>query len=243
VRFEPSFATRASPLCRFPFRLHRVLNLQNSAEADWLAQCRRECDVLPLALAVWASLTRVNTSPAADRCCRISVNSSAFRHESATCSRSPAISSTACDTRPPDLAPASLMDTNFAIVCSPVRRRGPPIQFLSIGPHPCCFLQTSPHGDALALRYPSPPSGWDGTFTGWLPNMRGVPQRPHPQNQWAVSCRALLGEEGNHIRNTRSEDLPLQRRFVHAIYCGALAVSPAWRVRVQSLARSVGVHS
>jgi hypothetical protein len=27
------------------------------------------------------------------------------------------------------------------------------------------FLQTPPHGDALALRYPSPPSGWDGTST------------------------------------------------------------------------------
>jgi len=27
------------------------------------------------------------------------------------------------------------------------------------------FLQTPPHGDALALRYPSPPSGWNGTST------------------------------------------------------------------------------
>ncbi|MDQ1404809.1 MAG: hypothetical protein QOG55_438, partial [Acidobacteriaceae bacterium] len=36
------------------------------------------------------------------------------------------------------------------------------------------FLQTPPRGDALALRYPSPPSGWDGTFTRKLPNMRGV---------------------------------------------------------------------
>src|SRR5258705_2995175 len=36
------------------------------------------------------------------------------------------------------------------------------------------FLQTPPRGDALALRYPSPPSGWDGTFTPQLPNMHGV---------------------------------------------------------------------
>jgi len=50
--FQPSFATRASPLCRFPFRLRRLLNLQNSAEADWLAQCHREFDVLLLALTV-----------------------------------------------------------------------------------------------------------------------------------------------------------------------------------------------
>src|SRR5207245_6414323 len=27
------------------------------------------------------------------------------------------------------------------------------------------FLQTPPHGDALALRYPSPPSGWGRTCT------------------------------------------------------------------------------
>src|SRR5947207_5975953 len=39
------------------------------------------------------------------------------------------------------------------------------------------FLQTPPHGDALALRYPSPPSGWDGTFTRQLPNMHGVPTK------------------------------------------------------------------
>jgi hypothetical protein len=33
------FATRASPLDRLPFRLHRLLNLKSSAVADWLAQC------------------------------------------------------------------------------------------------------------------------------------------------------------------------------------------------------------
>src|SRR6266853_3396479 len=42
------------------------------------------------------------------------------------------------------------------------------------------YLQTPPHGDALALRYLSPPSGWDGTCTRQLPNMRGVPKKgPH----------------------------------------------------------------
>ncbi|MGC1902895.1 MAG: hypothetical protein WA715_03655, partial [Candidatus Acidiferrum sp.] len=40
------------------------------------------------------------------------------------------------------------------------------------------FLHTPPRGDALALRYPSPPSGWDGTFTRQLPNMRGVQAKP-----------------------------------------------------------------
>ena len=165
-RFDSSFATRASPLCRLPFRLHRLLNLQNSAKLIGWRSATREFDVLLLTLTVWAFLTFVSTTPAADFCCRISVSYSTLSLESETCNRSPAISSTAFDTRPPDLPPASLMDTDFAILCPLVRRRRPLIQFLSIGPYLCSrFLQTPPHGDALALRYPSPPSGWDGTST------------------------------------------------------------------------------
>src|SRR5439155_4826851 len=85
-----------------------------------------------------------HTTPAADFCCRISVNYSTLSHESETCNRSPAISSTAFDTRPPDLPPASLMDTDFAITCPLVRRRRPPIQFLSIGPYLCSTLPSDP---------------------------------------------------------------------------------------------------
>jgi hypothetical protein len=58
------------------------------------------------------------------------VNYSTLSPESETCNRSPAISSTAFDTRPPDLPPASLIDTDFAITCPLVRRRRPQIQFL-----------------------------------------------------------------------------------------------------------------
>ena len=107
------------------------------------------------------------TTPAADFCGRIRVNYSTLSRESATCRRSPAISSAAFDTRPPDLPPASLMDTDFVVSCQLVRRRRPQIRFLSISPYLFAprFLQTPPRGDALALRYPSPPSGWDGTFT------------------------------------------------------------------------------
>jgi hypothetical protein len=65
-------------------------------------------------------------------------------HESETCNRSPAISPTACDTRPPDLPPAPLMDTDFAISCPLVRRRRPQIQFLSIGPYLCSTLPLDP---------------------------------------------------------------------------------------------------
>ncbi|MGI8836140.1 MAG: hypothetical protein ACR2H4_05820, partial [Pyrinomonadaceae bacterium] len=36
------------------------------------------------------------------------------------------------------------------------------------------FLQTLPHDNALALCYPSPPSGWKGTFTLKSSNMLGT---------------------------------------------------------------------
>jgi hypothetical protein len=103
-----------------------------------------EFDVLLLALTVWAFLTSVSTTPAADFCRTVRVNLSTLSHESQTCSRSPVISSTAFDTRPPDLPPASLMDTDFAITCPLVRRRRPQIQFLSIGPYLCSTLPSDP---------------------------------------------------------------------------------------------------
>jgi hypothetical protein len=86
----------------------------------------------------------LSTTPAADFCHTVRVNLSTPSHKSVTCSRSPATSSTAFDTRPPDLPPASLMDTDFAISCSLVRRRRPPIRFLSIGPYLCSTLPSDP---------------------------------------------------------------------------------------------------
>jgi len=81
-----------------------------------------------------------HTTPAADFCGRIRVNYFTLSRESATCRRSPVISSTAFDTRPPDLPPVLLMDTDFAISGPLVRRRRPRIQFLSIGPYLCSTL-------------------------------------------------------------------------------------------------------
>jgi len=52
--------------------------------------------------------------------------------------------STASIRRPPDLPPASLMDTVFAIIGPLVRRRRPQIQFLSIGPYLCSTLPSDP---------------------------------------------------------------------------------------------------
>ena len=101
------------------------------------------------------------------------------------CNSSPAISSTAFDTRPPDLPPASLMDTDFVIIGQLVRRPRL-IRFLYIGPYLCSALPSDPttRGAALALRHPSPPSDWDGTCTRKLSNMHGV-QKKHPRKAFA----------------------------------------------------------
>src|SRR6266850_8197603 len=82
----------------------------------------REFDVLLLALTVGAFLTSVSTTPAADFCCRISVNYSTLSHESETCNRSPEISSIAFHAQPPNLRFASLIDMGFATV-RPLARR------------------------------------------------------------------------------------------------------------------------
>jgi len=103
------------------------------------------------------------------------MNYSTLSPESETCSRSPAISSTAFHAQPPDLRFASLIDMGFATI-GPLARRsrlrsGSSTLARVFAPR---FLQTPPRSDALALRYPSPPSGWDGTFTRQLSNMHGV---------------------------------------------------------------------
>ena len=103
-----------------------------------------ESDVLLLLLTVWAFLTHVSNTPAADFCGRVRVNYFTLSREYATCHRSPAISSAAFDTRPLDLPPASLMDTDFVVSCQLVRRRRPPIQFLYIGPYLCSTLPSDP---------------------------------------------------------------------------------------------------
>ena len=155
-RFDSSFATRASPLCRFPFRLHSLLNLQSSARLIGWRNATRESNVLLLALTVWAFLTRVSTTPAADFCGRIRVNYFTLSRESATCRRSPEISSTAFCAQPPNLRFGSLIDMGRAIT-GPLARRSR-LQFGSctlaraFAPR---FLHTPPCGDALALRFHS----------------------------------------------------------------------------------------
>ncbi|SRR5216683_3415424 len=98
--------------------------------------------------------TRVSTTPAADCCCRIRMNYSTLSPESETCSSSPEISSIAFHAQPPNLRFASLIDMGFATI-GPLARRsrlrsGSSTLARAFAPR---FLQTPPHGDALALRY------------------------------------------------------------------------------------------
>jgi hypothetical protein len=145
VKFKTSFAAGASPLCRFPFRLHRLLNLQSStAKLIGWRGATQEFGVLLFALTVRAFLTRVSNTPSADFCCALKPSHDAFSHQSVTHNRSPAISSTAFYARPPDLPPAPLVDTGFAITCSLAQRRRPSIRFLSIGPRVCSTLPSDP---------------------------------------------------------------------------------------------------
>ena len=75
--------------------------------------------------------------------------------------RSPGVSSCAFGAQPLDLRLWSLMDMDFVLSCALVRPQRLLSSFCSSA-RTCDtrFFQTSPHGDALALLSPSPPSGW-----------------------------------------------------------------------------------
>jgi hypothetical protein len=82
VKFKTSFAAGASPLCRFPFRLHRLLNLQSStAKLIGWRGATQEFGVLLFALTVRALLTRVSNTPSADFCRALKPSHDAFSHE------------------------------------------------------------------------------------------------------------------------------------------------------------------
>jgi hypothetical protein len=91
--------------------------------------------------------------PSADFCSLVEGSRDPSSLEFETMSRSPEVSLTAFHAQPPDLRFAPLMEMDFAVIGQLVRRLR-----LTSG---CCssarvfaprFLQTSPRGDALALR-------------------------------------------------------------------------------------------
>src|SRR6201993_2471850 len=97
------------------------------------------------------------------------MNRFTLRHDSVTCRRSPAVSSTAFDAQPPGLPPVSLMDMGFAVMCPLPRHRRPRIRFLFIGSPPFSTLLFGPPPPGVVffpLRFAmtSPPSGCQRDF-------------------------------------------------------------------------------
>jgi hypothetical protein len=124
------------------------------------------------------------------------------------------------------------MDTDFVVIRQLVRRRRPLIRFLCIGPYLCStFLQIPPRGDTFALRYPSPPSGWDGTCTRKLSNLHGVQKngrpwggRPHESSivrclhfRWCRLTGNTLPLTGRHLHPRVGPALTILERLSHRI--------------------------
>src|SRR5437660_467985 len=101
--------------------------------------------------------------PSADFCRPVRFDHSFLSPDSRTDDRSPEVSSTTFNAQPPDLHLVSLMDMRFAVTGQLARHPMPLSGSCSsarvFAPR---FFQTLRHRSALALRYPSPPSGWDG---------------------------------------------------------------------------------
>jgi len=114
---------------------------------------------------VWTFSNCLPNMSAADFCGRVKVDCSTLS-PSRTYRRPPGVSTHTFGTQPLDLRCRYLMDMDFVISCSLV----PPSRLLSsfyssartFAPR---FLQTLPRDNALALHYPSPPSGWERTCT------------------------------------------------------------------------------
>jgi len=150
-----------------PLRLHRAVPTQGPPKRDGSCTTLIETPALLTLPIVRAFAALATTTPSADFCCMVSAPYDALSHDSVTNSRSPEISSTACDTRPPDLPPAPLMDMGFAIAGSLARHRRPPPPVLVHRPVSLLHASFRPHLAVTPLRFasPSPPSGWDGTLT------------------------------------------------------------------------------
>ena len=108
----------------------------------------------------------MSTTPAADFCLAVRTPHDALSHDSVTHGRSPAISSTAFDARPPDLPPAPLMDMDFAVICQLVRHRRPHHPVLVHRPASLLHASFRPRLTTTPLRFAitSPPSGCEKDF-------------------------------------------------------------------------------
>ena len=128
---------------------------------------------IPLRGTVRAFPTSAGTMPSADFCRTVRGTHIPLSREFATYGSSPEVSTTAFSAQPPDLRLTPWMDMDFAIIRSLVRRSRLISGFCSSArAFARRFLQT--HNGALALRYPSHPSGWGKTFTSKLSHMLGT---------------------------------------------------------------------
>ena len=168
---------------------------------------RRSYLPLPIVRAFIRSMQ--TTMPSADFCVTVRKPHDPLSCTSATRRRSPEVSLASFNARPPDLQPCRLMDMDFMVLCPLVPSGLPQIRFFYIGPHfRYGFLQTPPHGDALASRLPftsirlggglAPPSCQTcSAHTSQplpaaqrrSPNWPGVSRQDQP---WSSSCRTSL---------------------------------------------------
>jgi hypothetical protein len=136
----------------------------------------------------------MGTMLAADSCHTVRSTHASLSHDSVTYGRSPEVSTTAFSTQPPDLRLTPLMDMDFAIIRSLVRRSRLISGFCSSArAFARRFFRTPFCIGALALRYPSPPSGWGKTYTSKLSHMLGTRNRPRLEGV-ALACPAKRGE-------------------------------------------------
>ena len=126
--------------------------------------------------------TSVGTLLSADFCTAVRVSHDSLSPDSGTRCRSPEVSTTAFCAQRPDLHITPLMDMDFATSRLLVRRSCLISGFCSSArTFVRRFFQTSFRIDALALHYPSPPSGWGKTCTSELSYMLGTRQLPPAQ--------------------------------------------------------------
>ena len=109
-----------------PLRLHRALPTHGLPKQNGQCNTPFETQTRPTPPMVRAFAAPATTMPSADfRTCGPNT-SDVLRHEFATRSRSPVISSTAFHAQPPDLPPAAWMDAGFAALCPLTGCRRPP---------------------------------------------------------------------------------------------------------------------
>jgi len=139
--------------------------------------------------------------PSADFCRTVREIRISLSHVSVTYGRSPEVITTAFGAQPPDLR----LRLGWIWPSRSYARSSDDHALYPVLVHRLALLlgasfRHSLTAYALALRYPSPPSGWEKTFTSKLSYMLGTRNRPRLEGV-ALACPAQRGEP--HIRRPR----------------------------------------